>query len=132
MKIYSITTLMIAAVMLGGCASSQPTAQDSDTKRTCVRIRQINSYSALDDRHVYVNVTGKDNYMLTVDHGCPGLTFARGISIAEHSTRVCGNGSGLLSFHQPGAGIRRCRIIMIDKVENQKEAKALIKARTAE
>ncbi len=132
MKIYSITTLIIAAVLLVGCASSQPKAQDSDTGRTCVRVRQINSYSALDDRHVYVNVTGKDDYMLTVDFGCPGLTFARGIAISEQSSQVCGDGSGLLTFNQPGAGARRCRIITIDKVENQTEAKALIASRTAE
>jgi len=132
MKIYSISILILAAIVLGGCASSQPKTEGPDTERTCVRVRQINSYSALDDRHVYVNVTGKDDYMLTVDFGCPGLTFARGIAISEQSTQVCGDGSGLLSFNQPGVGIRRCRIISIDKVENQEEAKTLIESRSDE
>ena len=132
MKIYSISTLILAAIVLGGCASSQPKTEGSDTERTCVRVRQINSYHALDDQHVFVNVTGKDNYLLTVDQSCPWLTFARGISISEQSTQVCGDGSGLLSFNQPGVGIRRCRIITIDRVENQAEARTLIESRSAE
>ncbi len=132
MRITSIIMFIVAAVVLGGCATGQTTTEKSDTGRTCVRVRQINSYSAIDDQHVFVNVTGKDNYMFTVDHGCPGLTFARGIMVAEHSSRVCGDGSGLLAFNQPGVGARRCRIITIDMVENQEACKALIASRSEE
>ena len=100
--------------------------------RVCVRVHQINSFETLDDRHVVVKVSASRYYLLTVDNGCAGLGFAGAITIAEPSTRVCGDGFSFLSFRHPGSGSTRCRIQNIETVEDSDAARVLIESRAAE
>lgn len=120
--------LIFAAVVFVGCASRGVDPETPKEPRVCVKISQINSYSALDDQHVYVNVTGKDNYLMTVEGVCSGLTFARGIAVAEMSSRVCGDGAGMIIFNHPGVGSKRCRIVKIEVVADKDAALALIES----
>ena len=133
MKSIRIPTacLAFAAVLLGGCAGLS-VKEESITDRVCVNVRQINAFGALDDRHVLVKAGSGHYYLFTVDNSCGGLRFARAISIAEASTRVCGDGFSFLSFQHPGAGSLRCRIEEIDSVEDSDAARALIESRAAE
>jgi len=121
-------TLALVVVGLGGCVSSRPASETLNEERVCVNIRQINSYAALDDQHVFVKVTGRDNYLLTVENVCSGLTFARGIAISDKMSRVCGDGFGILVFMHPGVGSKRCRILKIETVADKDAAQALIES----
>ena len=119
--------LLILITALAGCTSSSgaPAGEESRAKtRICVPIRQINSYSALDDRHVLVDAAGKRTYLLTVDAACSGLRFANGIAIADQSTQICNDGFGFLSFRHAGLGKRRCRILDLRQFDDNAAARA--------
>ena len=120
---------VVAVLGLAGCASSRPTDAASATDRVCVRVQQINSYQPIGDHHVVIKASASKRYLLTLDEICTGLKFARGIAIAEASTRVCNDGFSFLTFQQPGHGTRRCRIINLEEVENSDAAEALVESR---
>ncbi len=120
----------MAASFLGGCTSGRPEAEPS-ADRVCVRVRQITSISALSDRHVLVKATGSGYSLFTVDVGCGGLSLARAIAIVEAGQRVCGDGFEFLSFRHPGVGVKRCRIVRIEPVADERAARALIESRPA-
>ena len=123
-----VAALAFCALALSGCATV--TQQNETTAdRICVRKDQIHSFNGLDDSHVYVSVRASEHYLFTTDRGCFGLKFARAIGIAEHSTRVCDDGFSFLLFDDPGAGERRCRILKIEKVADEEEARSLIASR---
>jgi hypothetical protein len=123
-----VIALALSALTLAGCAA---VTQHDETKseRVCVRKDQIYSFNGLDDSHVYVSVRASEHYLFTTDKGCPGLRFARSIVIADQSARVCDDGFYFLSFDSPGAGERRCRILKIEKVADEEEARSLIDSR---
>lgn len=124
--------LAAAVALFAGCASSQPTGGEASAARVCVKVREINSFTALDDRHVLVKASVSDHSLLTVDKACVGLSFARAIAIEGAPTRVCSDGFDFLSFHHPGAGLKRCRIVNIEPVADETAARALIDSRPAE
>jgi hypothetical protein len=127
----SFLALALAAVGLAACTSGQPEPAASTAERTCVKVRQINSFTALDDRHVLVKASVSTYSLFTVDQTCSGLSFARGIAIAEAGSRVCDDGFDFLAFEHPAAGPRRCRIMKIEPVEDEEAARALLESRAA-
>jgi hypothetical protein len=133
MKSYAglVRGLALAVLVLAGCASSQPVAEQPRAGNICINVRQINSFEALDDRHVLIRARVSDYYLFTVGQPCSGLAFARAIVIPEPLNRVCGDGFSDLSFNLPGAGSKRCRIVKIEPVEDRRAAKALIESRRA-
>jgi hypothetical protein len=120
--------LACAAVVLGGCASA-PARKGSEAERVCINSREINSISALDDRHAFVKLSASSYYLLTVDDTCTGLRSARTVAIADATARVCGDGVTLLSFDDPAVGPMRCRIEGIDSVPDKNAARELIESR---
>jgi hypothetical protein len=125
-----LAVAVVAGFGLAGCASSQPTDAASATDRLCVRVEQINSYEPIGDHHVVIKVSVSKRYLLTLEEICTGLSFARGIAIADASTRVCNDGFAFLAFQQQGHGARRCRIINLEEVENSEAAEALVESRS--
>jgi hypothetical protein len=125
----TVPGLVMAAAVLAGCASGQPARERSFDDRVCVRVRHINSFDALDDRHVLVRAGASENYLFTVERSCSGLRFANAITIADATSRVCSDGFGYLSFpDQVRRGARRCLIIKIERVEDRKDALRRIEA----
>ena len=120
---------MLAGLGLAGCANSQPTDGASATDRVCVRVQQIASYEPIGDHHVVLKVSVSKRYLLTLEEVCTGLNFARGITIADASSRVCNDAFSFLTFQQPGHGARRCRIINLEEVETSEAAEALVESR---
>lgn len=120
--------LASAAIVLGGCAST-PAKRASRTDRVCINRAEINMIRALDDGHAFVKVSAGSFYMFTLDKRCTGLALARTITIADATTRVCGDGDSLLSFDYPAVGAMRCRIEKIDSVPDMNAALELIESR---
>ena len=118
--------LVVGALALAGCASSEPSKEGSTADRVCVNVRQITSMEALSDRHVLVKATGSGNSLFTVEEGCHGLALARAIAMPDATTRVCGDGQDFLTFRDPAKGVTRCRIVNIEAVADEKAARALI------
>lgn len=126
----SAPALACAAVVLGGCASA-PARTGSEADRVCIKRREINAISALDDRHAFVKLSATRFYLLTLEERCRGLRWARTIALEDSREQVCGDGSGLLSFDDPAVGPMRCRIERIESVANKGEAWELIESRAA-
>jgi len=126
----SILGLAGAAIILGGCASA-PATKESSQGGNCINTRQINAIRPLDDEHLYVRVSASQHQLFTVDQPCNGLRLARRITIADAATRVCGDGTTLISFDYPAAGAVRCRIRRLDPVADRAEAMELVEARAA-
>lgn len=119
----------LIALALAGCTSAQPDAGPPRADKVCVKVRRIDSFTALNDRHVVVEAGVDDHYLLTVDRPCAGLAFATMISLAGGSSRVCDGGFDFLAYGQAGEGPRRCRIVRIEQVDNEQAARALIESR---
>jgi hypothetical protein len=119
----------MAGLCVVGCASSQPTDVAPTADRVCVRVERINSYEPIGDHHVVITVSAGKRYLLTLDKICTGLEFARGIAVADTSTRVCNDGFAFLAFQQSGHGARRCRINNLEEVENSEAAEELVESR---
>lgn len=128
-RVGLLAVAVAAGLGLTGCTSSQPTDAASAADRVCVRVKQINSYEPIGDHHVVIKVSVNKRYLLTLEEICTGLNFARGIAIADASTRVCNDGFSFLAFQQQGHGARRCRIINLEEVENSEAAEALVESR---
>ena len=121
--------MVAVAVLAGGCASAPAQRQSSSADRLCIDRRDINTSRALDDHHVFVKVSAERFFMLTVDKTCAGLGLARSIAIVEATSRVCGDGSTLISFAEPTIGTLRCRVTALDAVADRNAAMDLIEAR---
>jgi hypothetical protein len=127
-----VIAVAMAGLGLAGCASSPPGDAAPPADRTCVRVQQINSYEVIDDHHVVIKASASKRYLLTLEASCTGLSFARGISIVETATRVCNDGFSWLAFEHSGHGTRRCRIVDLEAVDDDKAARALVESRTRE
>ncbi len=53
------------------------------TERVCVSVRSINSFDAIDDKHLYIKATGNKHYLFTLYGGCTGLRSAQGIAVKD-------------------------------------------------
>ncbi len=129
MKGWRTVVGVALSCMLGaGCATtgSGTTVTGAGDERVCIKVSTINSFSVIDEQHVYVDATGKDAFLLTLENLCSGLKFARGIAIANAMSRVCGDGSGILVYDNSPTGKKRCRIVRIDRVADKVAAEALV------
>ena len=122
----SIIALTCAAAVLGGDAGTKPR---STADKVCIKRREINAISALEDRHALARLSAGRSYLLTLDKTCRGMRSARKVGLDRPAARICGDGSSLLSFEEPGAGPTRCRIEKIDPVADKSEALDLIESR---
>ena len=120
-----VTALACAAAVLSG-EGEQPRAIG---ERVCVKRREINAITALDDRHAMARLSAGRLYLFTLDEACRGLRPARRVSLERPASRICGDGMSLLSFEEPGVGPTRCRIEKIDAVASKDEALELIDSR---
>lgn len=121
-RILLLATLV--TILIGACAGTQP-PRNSIEERVCVLVRDIHDFDPIDDQHLVVEARLNRYYFLTVE-GCSGLSFARGISIADRSSQICGDGFDWLSFDQPGVGLKRCRVTRIQPVEDLEAARLLV------
>lgn len=120
----TVVALAPLAVLLA-CASAPP-PRTSEPRDDCVYTRDINTISALDDRHVWVKASANRSYLFTVDKTCQDLAIARKISFFEATVRVCGDGNSLITFTNPTRDLIRCRVERVQTVRDKDAAKALI------
>lgn len=124
MRSVPITVLACAAVLSGDAGVNA----GSPTERTCIRRREINAISALDDRHALARLGAGRLSLFTLDQTCRDLRSARKLVLERSAAQICGDGTSLLSFEQPGVGLTRCRIEKIESVANKVAALELIAA----
>jgi len=91
-------------------------------RKDCIYQREISTLRALDDKHVYIRASASRHYLVTMEARCQGLGDARKVEVFEPTSRVCGEGTSLLSFVDPAAGPMRCRIATIEQVKSLADA----------
>jgi hypothetical protein len=129
-RLSALGLALVALVSAGG-ASAQEKDQ-SKTETVCIRKAEINVVRALDDEHIGVKLGASRFYLLTVARPCYELKQARAIAFEGTATRVCSDGSSLVSFDYPTVGPMRCRVERIEPVADMNAARELIESRKKE
>ena len=127
---FATTILTMLCVFLVGCASTE-SAPDSASGDDCFRIRQVNSWDAIDKKHIYLKEGVSDHYLLTMFSSCPGVKYAKAIALSNHMGRVCPNDFGRITYRDAGM-TSSCRIDNVERVASKEAAVALVESRTAE
>ncbi len=126
----------VLVLALSGCAASSEKVADRSSEgvgRVCVGVRNITSFDAIDDRHIYVKATGPHKHLLfTVDGGCIGLQSAHTIAVKDAFTRVCSDSFGEVIYRDLGRGLQSCRIRVIEEAASKDDAERMVEDRKAE
>jgi hypothetical protein len=126
---------LIFVLLLGGCATSPEQAADAGDEmpepgeRVCVNVRSINSFDAIDDKHVYIRANVNDHYLFTMWGGCYGLRNAQSIAVKDTFSRVCSNSFGEIIYRDLGRRLESCKIQTIEPVAGREDAEGLVKDR---
>lgn len=119
--------MLLAIGVIGVCSPGMAGAQESED-RECFNIRTISSWSALNDKHLYVKGIGSANhFLLTMFTKCPGIRYAQALAFSNHSSQLCSNSFGDVTYKDGGIP-RKCRIDNIERVNSRDEAKELAEA----
>ena len=120
----------VFALFLGACASDD-TQPDTDARDDCFYIRQVNSWDAIDDRHIFVRASVSDQYLLTMFSSCQGIRFANAIALSNSMGRICPNDFGEVTYRD-GRMRSSCQISDVERVASKEEAEALVSSRESE
>lgn len=128
--------LLLSLITIGGvtgCASTDESAADPyaiDPTVDCVRIRQVRNWDAIDDEHLWLEVSGRRQYLVTLWARCPGIRFAQLIALNNASGRICPNDFGSVLFDDSGQTMR-CQIGNVELVGSRGEAESIVADRKA-
>ena len=123
---------VILAVPALACTSSQkvPTADRGTlAEEACFNVRNVDSFSPLSNRFVYVRTTGDKHYLLTMDAMYPSLPYATGIAMSGNYAWVCSNTGAMITYVDAGRPVF-CRILSVEAVARKEAAQKLVDART--
>lgn len=119
---------MIAACAITMMAVTPAFAQEAeeDGGSSCVRLRNINGYSVIDNQHLLLNGGVSDHYLVTTRTRCSGMRFGVQIGTSfDDNASIC---PPFLEYIIPDDGWR-CAIESIEEVEDLEAARALIAER---
>lgn len=131
MKRWQPLMLILAMSISSAFAEeAEDDANDEESSaRMCVNKRQINSFDAIDDQHVYIKATGNKHFLFTMQRRCIGLRGAQGIGIKDTMSSVCSGGFGEIVYRDMGRRLESCRIDTIERVASKDDAKGLVEDR---
>jgi len=122
--------IMLILAMSISSAFAEEADDDADDEessaRVCVNKRQINSFDAIDDQHVYIKATGNKHFLFTMQRRCFGLRSAQGIGIKDTMSSVCSGSFGEIVYRDMGRRLETCRIDTIERVASKDDAKGLV------
>jgi len=119
-KSFAIRTVLAAGIAAGALAT--PAFGD------CVRVRGVDGYSVIDDRHVVLNGGVSRHYLVTTRQQCRGLRFGVRVATSIDGPRtICSPG---FEYIMPDDGMR-CGIDTIEEVESIEAAEQIVSERIA-
>ena len=118
--------LVFMSVILSPAALADEHAPEESEEKVCISSNLVRNFDGLTDQHVFVEERSKQYYLLTMRHRCTGLRNAQAIGLKDATSRICSGGFGEVVLRERGIGPNRCRIEMIERVENKDEARAII------
>ncbi len=126
---------LILVLALSDCADSPGIVADESPAapdKLSVNVRNIDSFDAIDDRHIYINARGQQKHFLFTTHGgCIGLRGANTIAVKGTVSRVCSNSFGEVVYRDLGRSLKSCRIRTIETVSSKDDARGLLRDRKA-
>ncbi len=99
-------------------------------ERACFNARTATNFSALSNRHVYVQGRQNEHYLLTMFGTCFGLRNAFGIALSSDLTRVCSNTSATIYYRDFGR-LEACRVNDVESVASREAAREIVELRRA-
>ena len=122
MKIVAPVSLAVAgALTLAVGAAGQPEAPASNphVAPSCFWIRDVDNFSATDDRHLYLRVGPRNVYLLTLYGNCLELSWVHHIALRSRaSSNICeGRTSDLDVFdREVGVGRQECPVLSVRRL----------------
>ena len=116
MKLWYCFVLILALSSIAAFAEEavEEAEEEEAVDKVCVNKRNINSFDAIDDQHLYIKATGNRHYLFTMWNRCFGLRNANGIGIKDTMSRVCSGGFGEVVFRDMSRGLQSCKIGSIE------------------
>ena len=109
----SILTLSAALALCAGAAHAADAAKPKP-QRSCFWSRDVSSWSAADERTVYIRVGVKDIYRLDLLGTCPDIDWNWKMGLSSHgSSSICSRGP---------LGPQRCPVKTITKLTPEQAA----------
>ena len=130
MKLWHLLVLTVSMGATNAFAedADEEAAEEEAVERVCVNKRSINSFDAIDDKHVYIKASSNKHFLFTMQRRCSGLRNAMGIGIKDTMSRVCSDGFGEIVYRDMGR-MQSCRIDNIESVASKDDAEGLVKDR---
>jgi hypothetical protein len=120
-----------------GQAAASDTGREVDLGRqppaseeSCFNVSAARDFDGLSDRHIVLHAQGQD-YLLTVDRACPGLSEAEGIAIVNPSARICSNSLAEISYRGVGGRLEQCLVTQVEAIADRATALELSRLRSA-
>lgn len=126
----TLASLVLSTMLIAGCAT-EGSSSSASSRDDCFFIRNVNSWNAIDEKHLYLDATGDQQFLVTMDFACRGIRFANAIALSDPMGRVCPNDFGRITYRDAGRRAS-CRIDDIESVANRDEAEAMVEARQSE
>ncbi|MFQ5548818.1 MAG: DUF6491 family protein [Woeseia sp.] len=124
---------VVSVIALTGCAASPGDLADESAgaaEKVCIDARNIDSFDAIDDNHLYIRARGRQQHFLfTLERSCFGLQSAHTIGVRDALNRVCSNTFGEVVYRELGRGPQSCRIRNIESVAGKDDAAGLVEDR---
>ncbi|MCH8072535.1 MAG: hypothetical protein IIA09_11340 [Proteobacteria bacterium] len=128
MKHLVSIVISVIAVVTSGCASTE-TASEASANRTCFNIREITSWSSIDNKHLYIEGIRSDSkYLFTMFSSCYGIEFSQVIALSNPMSRLCSNDFGRVTYRD-GSRRMSCNIDNIEQVASKADAEGIVEAR---
>jgi uncharacterized protein DUF6491 len=105
-------------------AGGEPPAE-----KACFNVREARSFSALDDRHVYLEAPRNKHFLLTMVTGCFGLERSLQIAISNSLSRVCSVDFAEITYRGLSGELETCPIRQVEAVEDRAAAEQLAEFR---
>lgn len=105
-------------------AGGEPPAEEA-----CFNVRGVRSFSALDDRYVYIEGRRDEHFLLTMVTGCFGLENSFQIAVSNQLSRVCSTDFGKITYRGLSGRAETCSIRRVEAVEDRTAAEQLVEIR---
>ncbi len=112
-----------------GSEPGEEVGEQATPHEGCFNVLDVESFSPLHGRFVYVRLIHQTHYLLTLDNIYTSLPYARGVAISHGYTHVCSTTGATLSFTDAGRQVN-CRIVKVEAVDSRKQAQEIVEDRT--
>ena len=107
------------ALAVGAAGEPEMPAHPPRVAPSCFWIRDVDNFSATDDRHLYLRAGGRNVYLLELYGNCLELSWVHSIALRSRaSSNICeGRATDLDVFNrETGVGRQECPVISVRKL----------------